>query len=495
MLVFWIDMTLFDLLLFLIFVLSSVLWLRSRRPSRYPPGPTPLPIIGNLHNVAKKDFMQAIRDLREKYGDIISLSLGAYWVVFVNGSENLREIFVKNANETSDRPPLFIFKLVKNKGVIASSGPNWKHQRTFALSKLRDFGFGKRSFESSILEEIENFLNLLESFKGKSFGLSGIIRTSLSNNVMSITVGRRFEYDDPKFRYFVNLLDEVNNTAALSGALNFIPILEKLPGDPFGAKRILEVANDFFDNFFGEELKEHRETLDENNIRDFIDAYLVQMKTVETSNEYYTDEQLLSVIADIFGAGTETSATTIEWAFVYLMNDMDVQNKMRQEIDDIVGHGRLPTMSDKHNLPYCEAVVIESLRLGNVVPFALPHNVSEDIHYKGYIIPKNAVIMPCLDSVAHDENLFSDSQSFKPDRFLDENGKICGQEKILSFSLGRRVCLGESLARMEVFLYLTALVQRFDILPADGESPPPIKGQLGVTYSPGSFKLRAISRN
>lgn len=116
MIVFWIDMSLFDILLFVIFVLSSVLWLRSRRPARYPPGPTPLPIIGNLHNVAKKDFMQAIRDLRQKYGDIISLSLGSYWVVFVNGSENLRELFVKNANETSDRPQLFIFKLVKNKG-------------------------------------------------------------------------------------------------------------------------------------------------------------------------------------------------------------------------------------------------------------------------------------------------------------------------------------------------------------------------------------------
>lgn len=145
---------------------------------------------------------------------------------------------------------------------------------------------------------------------------------------------------------------------------------------------------------------------------------------------------MLSVIADLFGAGTETSATTIEWGFVYLMNDMDIQIKMRQEIDDIVGTGRLPTMSDKHNLPYCEAVVVETFRLGNVVPFSLPHNVSEDIYFKGYIIPKNAVIMPCLDSVAHDENFFPDSHSFKPDRFLDENGKICGQDKILSFSLG-----------------------------------------------------------
>ncbi|CAG2249489.1 unnamed protein product [Mytilus edulis] len=144
--------------------------------------------------------------LRQNYGDIISLSLGSYWVVFVNGRK-FEELFVKHANETSDRPMLFIFKLVKIKST---------------------------------------------------------------------------------------------------------------------------------------------ERLDENNIRDFIDAYF--LKTVETNNEYYTDEQLLSVIADLFGAGTETSATTIEWAFVYMMNDMDIQIKMRQEIDDIAGNGRLPTLSDKHNL-------------------------------------------------------------------------------------------------------------------------------------------------
>lgn len=150
----------------------------------------------------------------------------------------------------------------------------------------------------------------------------------------------------------------------------------------------------------------------------------------------FTAGQLLTILADLFVAGTETTATTIRWALLYLMNDIDIQNKMWKEIDNVVGCSRLPKMSDKPNLPYCEAVIHESLRLGNIVPYALPHKVSEDIYYKGYKIPKNAVIIPSLDSVVYDEQLFPDSHSFKPERFIDEHGKLCGQDKVLTFSLG-----------------------------------------------------------
>lgn len=115
---------------------------------------------------------------------------------------------------------------------------------------------------------------------------------------------------------------------------------------------------------------------------------------------------------------------------------MDIQMKMEKEIEDVVGYGRLPSMSDKPNLPYCEAVMHESLRLGNVVPFSVPHHVTNDIFYKGYTIPKNSVIIPSLDSVVYDEKLFPDSHIFKPERFLDANGKVCGQDKALTFSLG-----------------------------------------------------------
>ena len=115
---------------------------------------------------------------------------------------------------------------------------------------------------------------------------------------------------------------------------------------------------------------------------------------------------------------------------------MDIQRKMWKDIDDVVGCGRLPQMSDKPNLPYCEAVVLESLRLGNIFPLSLPHMASEDIFYKGYKIPKGAVLIPCLDSVAYDESLFPDNDEFKPERWIDNDNKVFGHDKSLTFSLG-----------------------------------------------------------
>lgn len=492
--VFSFDCGYFDLAILFISIILIILWKRSRRPVNYPPGPPTIPIIGNIHNIATVDFLQRIRDLRKKYGDVFSLSVGSYWVIVVNGSTNLRELLVRRCEVTTDRPPLYMFNLAKNKGIVSSSGIEWKHQRTFALSKLRDFGFGKRSFESSIMEEIKIFLDLLESYNGEPFDISKIIQTSMSNNIMSITIGRRFDYDDPHFKYFVQLLHETVTNAAFSGPLNFIPFLAKLPGDPFRGKRMKQIADQIFD-FFRGYISEHENTLDSNNIRDFIDVYLMEMKENQNSeNSFYTAEQLLSTMGDLFGAGTETTTSAFRWAVVYLINNIDVQQKMRKEIDDVVGFGRFPSMSDKPNLPYCEAVVQETLRLGNVVPFSLPHHVSEDIDFNGYTIPKNAVLLPSLDSVVFDEHLFPDCCTFKPERFIDGNGKFCGQEKILSFSLGRRVCLGESLARMELFLYLTSLIQRFECLSPEGESPPSIIGELGLTHSPKIFNFRAIYR-
>ena len=135
----------------------------------------------------------------------------------------------------------------------------------------------------------------------------------------------------------------------------------------------------------------------------------------------------------------ETTATTLKWAILYLINHVDVQNKMREEIKENVGLDRLPKMSDKINLPYCEAVIIESLRLGNITPFALPHGVSENIDFQGYCIPKNSILVPNLDSVMHDENLFPDSKVFNPERFIGSDGRCSGHEKVLAFSLGKLI--------------------------------------------------------
>ena len=123
------------------------------------------------------------------------------------------------------------------------------------------------------------------------------------------------------------------------------------------------------------------------------------------------------------------------------MHNVDIQNKMWKEIDNVVGVERLPRLSDRPNLPYCEAVILESLRLGNIVPLSLPHLVTGDVKCQGYKIPKGSVIFPCLDSVVHDEKLFPNSHDFKPERFIDTDGKLYNQDKVLTFSLGEFICI------------------------------------------------------
>ncbi|CAC5359573.1 CYP2J [Mytilus coruscus] len=168
---------------------------------------------------------------------------------------------------------------------------------------------------------------------------------------------------------------------------------------------------------------------------------------------------------------------------------------MRKEIEDVIGSGRPPQLSDQKNLNYCVAVIHEVLRLGNISPTSLPHCVSKDVFYKGYKIPKDAIVMPMLDSVLSDESNFPNSHKFIPERFIDQDGHLVDVDKVMAFSIGKRNCLGESLARMELFLYLTSLVQRFELLPPEGEDPPSLDGIYGTTHSPLPFTFRVLSRN
>jgi len=135
-------------------------------------------------------------------------------------------------------------------------------------------------------------------------------------------------------------------------------------------------------------------------------------------------------------AGTETTSTAIKWAVLYFLHYPSVQDKMLQEITNVVGCSRRPNLADKPNLPYCEAVVTEVLRCGNVAPLSVFHSCHKDILFKGYTIPEGAIIVPNLDSVLADSNVFENPEEFRPERYINEEGKLHGQEKVIAFSLG-----------------------------------------------------------
>lgn len=173
----------------------------------------------------------------------------------------------------------------------------------------------------------------------------------------------------------------------------------------------------------------------------------------------FPEEQLVCTLRDFFLAGSETTTTTLKWSLAFLVNHQEIQAKMRAEIDDVIG-SRPVSLADRDKMPISDAVLTETLRAGNIAPFALPHTASYDVTWNGYLIPKGATIWPCLDSVMNDDDMFTDPEHFKPERFLDSEGKRLGNEKsVISFSLGKPPhSASKSLAKN---IYIYCIFQEF----------------------------------
>ncbi|XP_060084013.1 cytochrome P450 2B11-like, partial [Ylistrum balloti] len=208
----------------------------------------------------------------------------------------------------------------------------------------------------------------------------------------------------------------------------------------------------------------------------------------------YTDLNVSASVINIFFAGTDTIATMIRWAILYLIHYKHIQDKVRQEIETVIGTSKPPSLADKSHMPYYEAFITEVFRMmGNIAPLSVPHGAKKDIHFRGMVIPKGSVVIPDLDSVLTDPCLFEKPDEFQPERYLGKDGQLNGKEKsVITFSLGRRICLGESLARMELFLFMTSLLQRFQFLPESPDKFPSFEATLGIARASKDYKCRAV---
>ncbi|RXG53689.1 cytochrome P450 2L1, partial [Armadillidium vulgare] len=220
-------------------------------------------------------------------------------------------------------------------------------------------------------------------------------------------------------------------------------------------------------------IKEHRESLDKNNPRNYIDKYLIEYEKQKGNPEYdyWGEEDLLSNILDIFMAGSETTSSTIRWFFLYMSRFPDVQKRVQKEIDEIVPKGQLPSLHDKEKLPCLEALTYEINRIISLIPHSVPHEATEDTTLENYFIPKGSVVITNIETCHKDPLHWKHPNTFSIDNFLDDEGKLIkNKEGYLPFSLGRRQCLGESLAKMELFIFMGSILQNFEILEPKGQN-------------------------
>ncbi|XP_036376782.1 cytochrome P450 2J2-like isoform X1 [Megalops cyprinoides] len=485
----WLDIKGFLLFLFLFLLLADIL--KNKNPPNFPPGPWPLPFLGNVFTGG--DYL-TMDKLAEEYGNIFSLRRGSMKVVFISGYKMVKEALIKQGENLSDRPVIPLFhKVFKGLGLALSNGYLWKSQRRFANAHLKHFAEGKKTLEWSIMQECNFLCQALEEEQGGPFDPQFTINNAVSNVISSVVFGRRFDYNDERFQTLLRLDAEAILLAGHMTAqlYDVMPGLMKyLPGphQTIHSNYAKIVA------FLKEEIEKHKENWDPSDPRDYIDTYLGEMERKKDDSEAGFCTETLTVCAlDLFEAGTESVSTTLRWGLLFMMKHPEIQKKVQAEIDRVIGQSRQPTMADRPNLPYTDAVVHEIQRMGNVVPLGFPKMANKDTTLGGYFIPKGAMVVTNLSSVLNDKNEWETPDIFNPGHFLDSEGRFRRREAFLPFSAGKRACVGEQLARMELFLYFTSLLQRFTL------SPPPgveldLEGQLGFTLSPKPFKMCFLDR-
>ncbi|KAI8495169.1 cytochrome P450 2 sub U member 1 [Branchiostoma belcheri] len=246
------------------------------------------------------------------------------------------------------------------------------------------------------------------------------------------------------------------------------------------------------------EITRHRENLDSENPRDFLDYCLLEVEKQEKV-EGLTEEIVMNIAQELFGAGAETTTNTLLWSLLHMALNHDIQNKVfvsivQQELDAVVGEG-LPALSHRSQLPYVNACLLEVMRIRPVSPLAIPHATTETVKVQEYDIPKGTQVLLNLYSLHMDPAYWPDPDRFNPGRFLDAEGNVINKpESYMPFGGGRRVCPGEQLARMELFLFFSTLLQSFTFKTPEGAPLPTTDGVLGITLSPRPFELCAIPR-
>ncbi|XP_045410718.1 cytochrome P450 2D17-like [Lemur catta] len=481
------------------FLLVDLMHRRPRWAARYPPGPMSMPGLGNLLQVDFQDVPWCFGQLRRRFGDVFSLQLAWTPVVVVNGLEAVREALVKHNEDTADRPPSPVYEHLGYRphmeGVIlARYGPDWREQRRFSLSTLRFFGLGKKSLELWVTEEAACLCAAFADHAARPFSPNALLNKAVGNVIASLTYGRRFEYDDQSFLRLMELVMEAlkEDSGLLREVLNAVPVLLRIPGLPgkvFPAQKAFMALLD-------ELVTEHRMTRDPAQPpRDLTDAFLAEVEKAKGNpDSSFTDENLRMVVSDLFSAGMVTTSTTLAWGLLLMILHPDVQRRVQQEIDEVIGKVRRPAMGDQAHMPFTTAVIHEVQRFADIIPLGVPHMTTRDIEVQGFLIPKGTTLFTNLSSVLKDEAVWEKPFRFHPEHFLDAQGRFVKPEAFMPFSAGRRMCLGEPLARMELFLFFTSLLQRFSFSVPPGHPQPSDHGVCNFLVTPSPYQLCAVPR-
>ncbi|CAK8543311.1 unnamed protein product [Lathyrus sativus] len=485
------------IILFLIWLTSTILvralLKRTQNKPNLPPSPFSLPIIGHLHLLGTIPH-QGFHKLSTKYGPIIHLSLGSIPCVVASSPESAKEFLKTHENYFSNRPQSSAVDYLtygSQDFSFSPYGPYWKFMKKICMSELLS-GITLTRLLPVRKQETKRFVDFLLK-KGKENEAIDVAKELLrmSNNVVSRMIMSESCSENEGEAEEVRKL--VQDTVHLTGKFNvsdFIWFFKNWDVQGF-SKRLTEIR-DRFDSMMERIIKEHQEERRrrkevggrDGEIKDLLDI-LLDIFEDENSEIKLKMENIKAFVLDLFMAGTDTSALTIEWALAELINHPHVMDKARQEINDVIGSTRIVEESDIVNLPYLQAIVKETLRIHPTGPLIVRES-SERCMIQGYDIPAKTQLFVNIWSIGRDPNYWDNPLEFRPERFISEVGNldVRGQHfHMIPFGSGRRGCPGTSLALHVVQANLAAMIQCFEWKVSGGSENVDMKEKPGLTLS------------
>ncbi|XP_053451978.1 cytochrome P450 1A2 [Nycticebus coucang] len=476
-------------------IFCLVFWVVSASKSQVPkglkspPGPWGWPLIGHVLTLGKNPHL-ALSKMSQQYGDVLQIRIGSTPVLVLSGLDTIRQALVRQGDDFKGRPDFYSFTLITDGQSMTfnpDSGPVWAARRRLAQNALNTFSIASNPasstscyLEEHVSKEAEALISKFQELMAGAghFDPYSQMVVSVANVIGAMCFGQHFTQDSEEMLSLVRNSHEFVETASSANPVDFFPFLRYLPSPTL---QRFKDFNQRFVRFLQKIVQEHYQDFDKNSIQDITGALFKHSeKGSGASGCLIAREKIVNLVNDLFGAGFDTVTTALSWSLMYLVTKPEIQKKIQKELDTVIGRARQPRLSDRPQLPYMEAFILETFRHSSFVPFTIPHSTTRDTTLNGFFIPKECCVFVNQWQVNHDQELWGDPFEFRPERFLTDNDTALNKplsEKVLLFGLGKRRCIGEVLARWEVFLFLAILLQQLEF-----SVPPGLKVDLTPIY-------------
>lgn len=423
-------------------------------------------------------------------------------MAIVISGDAIKEALVTKAVDFAGRPSIFSADVFTHDGKaplvpIEDYSPRLKHLRDISFSTLEFFTPDQQA--SIISDKLDRLIRNIHSKLDEPQDVTEEILQTVGSAFRTMSFGSRNEEDDPELKRLLEVDSEIFTMLTNGFAVDFFPWLQHFPSTSIRSLKELYKERD---EILGKIYTEHVQSNRVGNPEDMTDVILKAKKEVEdkgSSNEgiQLTQDRITMMMNDIFIASMNNITFTLSWALLYLIHYPEVQTKLHEELERVIGPNRLPELKDQECLHFLKATITETQRLSSALPLLVPRKTTVDTNLQGYFIPKDTFVFPNAWSLHHNPDIWEDPEDFKPERFLDKDGAFVppDEDHFAPFGLGTRHCTGASMSKMMLNFMLSRLLHSFKVEKPPDQDPPSLQsGSEGVALAPKPFKISFVNR-